>query len=198
MDRIKIDSIRNEIERRRSLLIKLSYDKASMVAPVERQRIQSILERQESPSRPEDIPTLVRQFCASAFSYAPLRRYLSSLIDNIPMRDTIHVSLSKAFGNEGFLSDSTWEPDALHDLAFRIQRIENYDLANKQFKPRIISVLLTGTQVLSDELKNGMESLYHKIECANKPSAMWDMAKDFSRPINNVGVILICDFFKEI
>lgn len=198
MDYIKIESIRTEIERRRSLLIKYSYDKSTQVVPVEQKRIQSILEKWESPARPEDIVTLIKQFCVSVFSYAPLRRYLSSFIDNLPMRDTVNVALSKAFGNEEFLFDSNWTPIALHELALRIQRKENFNLTSKQFKPRIISVLITGTKVLSNELENGLESFYIKISSVTNPIAMWELAKDISRPINNVGVALICDFLKEL
>lgn len=97
-----------EISRRRKRLIELSYQDNIPIVPVERERIQSLLERWESPSRPTDVETLMKQFCVSAFSYAPLRKYLASFIGNIPMRDTIALLLSKVFNNNEFLNDSNW------------------------------------------------------------------------------------------
>jgi hypothetical protein len=199
MDKLKLTKdLKQEIERRRSLLIEFSYDHSYPMDPIERIRIQSLLEKWESPSKPEDMRILTKQFCVSAFSYAPLRRYLASFIGNIPMRDTISLSLSKAFNNNDFLQDSNWSPETLHKLALKIQTNKNFDLSRKQFNPRIISVLLTGTKVLSNELMNGIDKFYQKISCAVTPLAMWNLAEEFAKPISNVGVALICDFFKEI
>jgi len=193
-----IQQIRIEIERRRKRLIELSHQESSQIISVERERIQSLLERWESPSRPTDVETLMKQFCVSAFSYAPLRKYLASFIGNIPMRDTIALSLSRAFNDNEFLNDSSWSPMALHNVARKIQLREKYDLSRKQFNPRIISVLLTGTKVLDKELSRGLDAFYKKISNANTPTAMWEYATQISASINNVGVTLICDFLKEI
>ncbi len=198
MDYNLLQRIPIEIDRRRTLLVKYSYDSSYPIVPVERMRIQSLLERWEVPLRPEDKQTLTKQFCVSAFSYAPLRRYLASFIDNLPMRDTIPLSLSKAFDNSDFLEDSNWSPESLHKLALRIQAKSNFDLSRKQFNPRIISVLLTGTIFLSNELRNGLDKFYHTILSASTPITMWKLAEEFSKPISNVGVALICDFLKEI
>jgi hypothetical protein len=78
-----INKIRSVIERMRRILIERSYDDSFKMISVERTRIQSILENWESPSRPADIITLMKQFCTSAFSYAPLRKYLASLIGDM-------------------------------------------------------------------------------------------------------------------
>ncbi len=83
-------------------------------------------------------------------------------------------------------------------MAKKIQLRENYDLSRKQFNPRIISVLLTGTIVLQKELSRGLDDFYQKISNANTPIPMWELALEISRSINNVGVALICDFLKEI
>ena len=166
--------------------------------PSERIRIQSILEKWHTPSRPADAITLTKQFCTSAFSYAPLRRYLASFIENIPMRDTIHIALSRAFDDDAFLKDSNWYQESLFKLASSIQAKENYDLSRNQFKPRIISVLISGSKQLSEELKNGLDHFYQKIENVTSPSEMWKFVNDFSSPIFNVGPALISDFFKEI
>jgi len=190
--------IKTEIEYRRSILINLSYDYSIPMMPSERTSIQSLLEKWETPTRPNNAINLIKQFCTSAFSYAPLRKYLTSFIGDIPKRDTIHFALNKAFNNDSFLIDSNWTPKTLRNLALKIQIKENYDLSRKQFKPRIISVLLTGTEKLSNELSSGLDIFYNKIETITSPCEMWDLAENFSKPITNVGPALICDFFKEI
>lgn len=194
----RIETIKVEIERRRLLLIKSSYSKSSYFDPIERERIQSILERSETPSRPSDPLSFTKQFCVSAFSYAPLRKYLTSFIGNIPMRNTIQIALSKALECNDLLMDENWTPESIYQLALSIQKIKRYNLTSKQFNPRIISVLITGSEVLANELKNGLDSFYHKLSNKTKPNEMWEYAQDFSKPINNVGVALICDFFKEM
>lgn len=193
-----IIKIKSEIERRRKFLIERSYDLSVDMSSVERTRIQSILDNRESPSRPADIITLMKQFCTSAFSYAPLRRYLASFINDLPLRDTIDTALSRAFSNSAFLDDSNWTPEGLGRLALCIQKNEKYDLSRKQFNPRIISVLITGSVKLSNELKNGLDCFYNNISEVTTPAEMWELVLDFSRPIRNVGTALVCDFFKEM
>ena len=199
MDKVEINKkIHNEIERRRAVLIKLSYDNSFPMNSSERIRIQSLLERWETPNRPVNIVTLTKQFCVSTFSYAPLRKYLSTFIGDLPMRETIQLTLSKVFDESAFLLDSNWIPESLSKLVLEIQAKENYDLSRKQFKPRIISVLISGTRQLSKELINGLDAFYNKISNAKSPLKMWELAENFSAQINNVGTALICDFFKEL
>lgn len=193
-----INQIRTEIEQRRKRLIDLSYQKSNPIIPIERERIEALLEKWESPSQPADVETLMKQFCVSAFSYAPLRKYLISIIGDIPMRDTIALTLSKVFNENEFLSDSSWSPISLHRLASKIQLREKFDLSRKLFKPRIISVLLSGTKFFEGELSHGLDGFYRKISSAKSPIEMWNLALEISESINNVGVALVCDFFKEI
>ncbi|MCX6227033.1 MAG: hypothetical protein NTV01_20180 [Bacteroidia bacterium] len=114
------------------------------------------------------------------------------------MRDTIALALSKAFMNNNFLIDSNWLPESLYNLAVTIQETNRYDLSSRQFKPRIIAVLLTGTLKLRQELKFGIESFYAKVSKVTIPLEMWNLVNDFSAAIDQVGPALICDFFKEI
>lgn len=195
----KWETVREELQRRKKILVDLSHDNSSSLSPVDRMRIQSLLQRGKSPKRPSDIPTLMKQFCASAFSYAPLRNnFLVPLIGDVPTRNTIAEALCLAFGTEAFLADSNWLPEALGRLAAAIQEKEQYDLRKKQFKPRIISVLLTGTAKMERELSNGLDGLYEKISQVSAPRDMWELVNAFAEPINHVGPALICDFFKEI
>lgn len=194
----QFDTLRKELERRRSILIKYSHDNSFKMEAIERERIQSLLERGENIIRPADIPTLMKQFCVSAFSYSPLRRFLKQFVSDIPMRASIAKALSLAFDNEKFLDDANWCPDTLYNLAESIQRTVKYDLNRKQFKPRMIAVLLTGTSKLSEELNNGLEGFYNKISAITSSIEMWQFVNDFSKPIAQVGPALVCDFFKEI
>lgn len=193
-----VNEIRREIERRRKVLIEKANNSAFIMSYVERTRIHSLLENWESPARPADIVTVMKQFCTSAFSYAPLRKYLSSLLGDLPLRDTVQIALNKAFNNSAFLDDSSWTPLALGKLALTIQEKEKYDLSSIRFNPRIISVLISGSEKLSDELKNGLDSFYSKISSKVPPPEMWNLVLDFSRTIRNVGPALVCDFFKEM
>lgn len=198
IDKGDLIKIRDELERRRKILINLSYDNPSPMEPSEIIRTQAMLERWESPSKPGDIPTLIKQFCVSVFSYAPIRNYLSELIGSIPTRDTIAQALYQVFNQDEFLVDSNWLPKSLGKLAETIQKKNKYDLSRKQFKPRIISVLRSGTVKLGQELIDGIDSFYNRISNVTQPHDMWKLANDFSAPIEQVGPALICDFFKEI
>lgn len=193
-----VNEIRREIERRRKVLIEKANNSAFIMSYVERTRIHSLLENWESPARPADIVTVMKQFCTSAFSYAPLRKYLSTLLGDLPLRDTVQIALYKAFNNTAFLDDSSWTPHALGKLALTIQEKEKYDLSSKRFNPRIISVLISGSEKMSDELKNGLDSFYSKISSKVPPPEMWNLVLDFSQTIRNVGPALVCDFFKEM
>jgi hypothetical protein len=193
-----INAIRQELERRRGILILLSRNHSFPMDIVERSRIQSILEHWEVPLRPTDIPTLTKQFCVSTFSYAPLRRYLKGQIGVLPMRDTIALALSNAFNNDDFLNDSNWLPESLYNLAQKIQETNQYDLTSRQFKPRILAVLLTGSLKLRRELKDGIEAFYARVSEVTVPLEMWNLVNEFSSSIDQVGPALICDFFKEI
>lgn len=190
--------IQKELERRREILIRLSNDDSFIMSSVDRGLIKSLLERWEVPDRPSDIPTFMKQFCVSVFSYAPLRKYLTNLIGDIPMRDTIARALSLAFNENEFVPNSNWFPETLGELAAKIQVVNKYNLASKQFRPRIIAVLLSGTAKMAKELVNGLDNFYKMIPKVTEPSDMWELVNDFSRPIKQVGPTLICDFFKEI
>lgn len=115
--------------------------------PFERRRIKALLERGEAPERPNTIPELMKQFCVSAFSYAPLQNnYLAPLLDGLPTRQNINHALMWAFHNEGFLDVDNWYPFNLGQLAKAIQSIHNFDLSSNKFQPRIVAILLTGSK----------------------------------------------------
>ncbi len=179
-------------------LIDCSRDDAFHMDPIERQRIRAYLERGESPTRPEDIPTLMKQFCVSAFSYAPLRNYLKQKAEGLPTRESIADVLFRVFDEHRFRNDSCWVPKRLGDLAARIQKRHRFDLSSRRFKPRIIRVLDTGSRKLREELKDGLDAFYKKVECVSEPSEMWKLANRLSEHISHVGPILVCDFLKEI
>lgn len=191
--------VRNELYRQRDILVRCSQDDSFHMEPLERMRIQSFLERWESPARPTDVPTLMKQFCVSAFSYAPLRNnLLAPLAGGLPTRDNIAKALFLAFDQPAFLDDSHWLPEQLGALAAEIQEKCKLNLSSRQFKPRVIAVLLTGSKKLRAELTRGLQGFYDRISRVSLPAEMWDLVNAFSKSINQVGPALICDFFKEI
>jgi hypothetical protein len=193
------DDVRKEVARRREILIAGSHDASFALELTERKRIQALLERWQTPDRPATIPELMKQFCVSAFSYAPLRNnFLKPLIGSIPMRDTIARALSLGFDNKEFLSDASWFPEPLGEVARRIQASNKFNLSSRQFKPRIIAVLLTGSIRMTKELSEGLDPFYRRIGEVTDPPDIWRLVNDFSSTIDQVGPALICDFFKEI
>lgn len=193
--KINIDSIHRELEIRKQFLSRLNCE----IDQGELHNIQKFVIRGEDPVRPGDIETLLKQFCVSSFSYAPLRNnFLKPLIGCIPTRETIGMALSLAFDEKAFLLNSNWTPESLNELTCFIQEKNTYNLLSKQFKPRIICVLLKGTIKLKDELKYGLDTFYSRIKQVSIPSEMWKLVNDFSKEITNVGPALTCDFFKEI
>jgi len=191
--------VRNELQRRRDVLVSRSHDDSSPMEPFERARIQPLLERWEAPPPPIDIPNVVKQFCVSAFSYAPLRNnFFKPLADGLPTRDNIARALSRAFDEARFLDNDNWLPAPLERLALAIQRKHKFDLSSRQFKPRVVGVLLTGSRKLGEELSGGLHGFYERIARVSDAASMWDLVNDFSKSIHLVGPALICDFFKEI
>ena len=191
--------ISKELCRRRDILIRRSYDHTFPMEPLERGRIRSLLESWETPPKPADIPTLMKQFCVSSYSYAPLRNnYFTPLAGGLPTRENIAKALSRAFNREEFLDTTYWLPDRLSSLAMMIQEEYKFNLSSKQFPPRVVAVLLTGSRKLGDELRAGLDKFYDRISRVSVPSAMWELVNDFSKSIKQVGPALICDFFKEI
>lgn len=74
--------------------------------------------------------------------------------------------LSDVFSTSAFLKDENWYCGPLHNLAKQIQNRNNYDLKSKQFKPRIIRVLLDGTLAMKPRLDEKCSGilLYPKVE----------------------------------
>jgi len=62
----------------------------------------------------------------------------------------------------------------------------------------MISVMLSGSKVMNDKLKNGLASFYKELDEINNKSAndIWDYLLEFPKNIHNVGSALISDFIK--
>ena len=98
------------------------------------------------------------------------------------------------------MEDQTWFPQNLKKVAWSIQQREKYDLTSKQPRPRMVRVMLDGSDQMARRLDRGLNSFYESIEqvSASTPEAMWSFVEEFAKPIYNVGPALICDFVKEI
>jgi hypothetical protein len=123
---------------------------------------------------------------------------LRPLVGELPSIKNIDKALSLAFDNEEFLVEENWTPEGLLKIATAIQSVENYNLDSREFKPRIIAVLLTGMEKMKAELVNGLDAFYREIDSVREPVAMIRLINSFSRVIKNVGPVLVSDFFKNI
>jgi hypothetical protein len=200
INKAEIENVRSELIRRKNLLISFAKDEHIQMDDLDRNCIISFFEKGNHPNRPDNIHHLMKKFFTSCFSYAPLRKYLTSIAGSIPDPYMLPSCLAQVFSENDFLINQNWSPDLLHELAGKIQREKKYNLESKQFKPRMISVLLSGTQEMAKCLENGLNSFYVELDTINsKPGAeIWGYVLEFSKNIYNVGPNLICDFIKGI
>ncbi|MCB0458533.1 MAG: hypothetical protein KDC74_00755 [Flavobacteriaceae bacterium] len=200
IDLSKINNIRSELKNRQEKLIKFAYDQNLQMDDLDRENIIDFFENGNIPKRPEGIPNLMKSFLTCCFSYAPLRKYLTSIERKIPTPDRLPNCLAEIYSEEKFLIHDNWTPNRLHDIANNIQKKERYNLESKKFKNRMISVILSGTQVIEGHLKNGLDKFYIELNALNRSSSevMWNYVLEFQKHIYNVGPALICDFLKDI
>ncbi len=172
------NEVNKELHRRRDILVRRSHDTSFPMDQLERNRIQSVLEHWAVPQRPTNIPALMKQFCVSAYSYAPLRNnFMKPFAEGLPTRENVAKALSRAFSTQEFLNDSNWLPERLCILAAEIQKERCFDLSSKQFLPRVVAVLLTGSRKFLEELGTGLDNFYERISRISTPPAMWDSGK---------------------
>ena len=200
INKAEIKNVHNELMRRLDKLLKFAYSQNIPMKDLDRNCIIEYFNYWKIPEKPKDIPALMKIFFTCLFTYAPVRKYLSSIIGKIPTSNDLPYCLYKIYDEKGFLTDQNWTPTKLHHIAAKIQQKEGYDLRSKKFKPRMISVFLDGTKEMEKRLKRGIEEFYQELERLNKGSGeeMWEYAKKFSMHIYNVGTALICDFLKDI
>jgi hypothetical protein len=200
IDRNEIKYVYSELMQRRDKLIKLVYDKNIEMDELDRECIISFFKHWEIPQRPKDIPDLMKTFFTCCFTYAPLRKYLSSISGSIPKPSMLPNCLAIIYSEDEFLNDQNWFPSILHDIATKIQKKEKFDLNSNKFKSRMISVILDGTNEMEKRLEFGIEKFYQELEEINKSSGeeIWKYVSEFQQQIYNVGTALICDFLKDI
>jgi hypothetical protein len=200
INKAEIRNVRGELIRRKNLLISFSKDEDIPMDDLDKKCIISFFEKGNYPERPANIHHLMKKFFTSCFSYALLRKYLTSVAGSIPDPFMLPSCLASVFSVKDFLIDKNWSPELLHELANKIQRKTKYNLESKEFKPRMISVLLRGTEEMAKRLENGLNSFYMELELINTKSGadIWVFVLDFSKNIYNVGPNLICDFIKGI
>ncbi|MBT0652250.1 hypothetical protein [Geomobilimonas luticola] len=196
----EVNRVHSELMRRRDLLINFAHDNQISMENLDRECIVTFFERWELPKRPVCIPDLMKTFFTCCFTYAPLRKYLSSIAGSIPTPEMLPDCLSQIYSEKAFLLDQNWTPLKLHEIAENIQAREKFDLKSNQFQPRMISVLLDGSMEMDRRLKLGLESFYSELKEINGKSGyeIWAYVSGFSTNIYNVGTALICDFLKDI
>jgi hypothetical protein len=142
----------------------------------------------------------MKTFFTYCFTYAPLRKYLTSISGSIPTPGMLLNCLAIIYSEDEFLKDQNWLHSKLHALAAKIQQNERFDLKSNKFKPRMISVILDGTIEMGKRLESGIEQFYQELEEINKSTGeeIWEYVSEFPQQIHNVGTALICDFLKDI
>lgn len=197
----KISDVKGVIDNRKKALLELAANSPEKMDPVDVENINAFFGQGGLPERPDSVSALMKVFFLCCFTYAPLRRWLSSRNDGlIPRPDDIPRLLFSIYEEEEFLIDEKWTPENLNYLAHKIQSREGFDLNSRRFPERIIAVLLSGSIKMRQRLYGGIDVFYSELDHINRLSAedMWRYVLDFQKGIRNVGPALICDFLKDI
>jgi hypothetical protein len=196
----EINAVHTELMMRRDKLIKFAHDQNLQMDKLDRKCIIVFFEHWKIPERPKDIHDLMKTFFTCCFTYAPLRKYLTSIAGSIPTPSMLSSCLAKIYSEDEFLINQNWIPSRLNEIATKIQQMKNFDLKSNKFKPRMISVILSGTQEMENRLQNGIDNFYQELDKINNSTAeeIWKYVLEFPKRIHNVGSALICDFLKDI
>ncbi len=196
----ELASVKNELIRRREILISFAHDPVFKMEKLDRECIVSFFEKWQLPKRPNSIPDLMKTFFTCCFTYAPLRKYLTNIAGGIPTPSMLPGCLSQIYDQKDFLNDEIWYPDKLHKVAMLIQKKEQFKLKSNQFKPRMIAVILDGTKKMGFKLNSGLDTFYDEVQRINLSPGdqIWKYVSAFPKNIYNVGPALICDFLKDL
>ena len=196
----QVATAKRELEYRRNKLVQLAQTPSTQMDLLDRHEIIKYLADGLLPNRPEDVPSLMRAFLKSCYSYAVLRKFSTTILGEIPTPDTVGVLLERIFKEKAFLEEQTWFPNNLKKIALDIQQREKFDLTSNQPRPRMVRVMLDGADQMAKRLKKGVDPFYKSIEqvSASTPDVMWSFVEELAKPIYNVGPALICDFIKEV
>lgn len=200
IDQRQVVAVKEELARRREALIQLARSPSTPIDPLDRSEIVKYLAEGGRPERPEDVPSIMKAFLKSCYTYAVLRSFSTKILGEIPTPDTMPILLTRVFSEPAFKHDDTWLPPNLKDTALRIQEREHYDHTSREPRPRMIRVMLDGSEEMTKRLSQGLDNFFAALEqvSVSPPEEMWSFVKSFSRPIYHVGPALICDFIKEI
>jgi len=216
LDRItpeRIEEIRNEIQEKEDTLIHEAED-GNRLDETHKEMVLNYIRDNLIPEHPTDIQNLMLQFISSAFSYSVLREELKRQFlelchqDRYPILRDHMILLSRIFNENRFEIENFWEPNSLLELATEIQNQRQYDLNSRSPFNRIISILLTAPQVISQLFENNLNEKYEEIEALQnitdpieRATALWVFAENLHNhddlKIKNVGTVLVCDFLKE-
>lgn len=203
-----VSQIKAEVLRRKDLLARLAkgdlpVNPEHVMDRTDQRHIQSYLEREEIPEKPEDVRQLMKVYASSCLSQSMIRRPLTRLLGGIPTPETISLCLETMFAEPDFADDRHWRPEALPQLLAAVEKrepVSNADLRSSKLKSRIVAILMDGGALLKQKLRDGLTPFYGEISTAieNGPEATWHFAKHFAGAIRHVGPATVCDFFKNI
>jgi hypothetical protein len=196
---INIEKLRQELERRKKLLIDYAHDQSVSIDPTERRHIIEFIEHENLPKKPTNEIQLLKEFVSSALSINQpphrIRGRLQSILGEIPLGDTIPICLNLLFDEPKFLDNRNWNPKNLEKLSNDL-----LDKNNDSFKNHILITINSISIIMQKELSYGLDNFFEKIanEIKLGPENAWKFMEKFTKEIKNVGPGLMSDFLKNV
>jgi hypothetical protein len=196
----KIIALRNELERRRQLLIAAAEDLSVTLAPVERRHILEYLRDGQLPRHPQTTSALLRELVSSALSINQppfrIRSRLKKILGDIPLADTIGHCLATLLHADSLSTDEAWDPVRFQSILVELRETQPRSDA---FSLHVINTSVDCGSTLELWVANGLEAFYRQVDTglSKGPEAAWSFMQELSRPIHGVGPVLIADFLKN-
>ena len=197
----QVQAIREELKRRKRILIAFAHDMSTPIDLIERAHILQYLAEEKLPGRPTDEIQLMKEFVSSALSINQppyrTRNRLTALLGEIPLANTIPLCLQKLTENSAFLTEENWRPIRLASLAKSTQ--EKLAGTNR-FEMDVLKTIAAIGDTMERELLPGITGFYDKISnvLTHGPEHTWSFLEDFTSDIPGVGPVLMADFLKNI
>ena len=199
-----LEELKEVLNEKKAELIGYAKDRRFTMDQTDRDEILTFLEKGLFPPRAKTVQELLKHLLKSAYSYHRVRNYLTGLIGRIPSQDLMPECLNIAFGEPAFLEEKNWTPQGLYSIAVAVQDRERYDLDSREYNPRMLAVLLSGSRRMSRELSSGIDVFYARVESglSGAPARAWEFVNHFPKQlpdrIMHMGYALTCDFLKGV
>ena len=199
VEKVDFKSIRQELERRRKILVDRAHDSAFPMDEVERKHIIEYLEENDLPQRPSSEEQLLKEFVSSALSINQppfrIRSRLKKVLGEIVLGHSVDRCLSLLFVAQGFRGEANWTPSALWSFVETLKSSEWDD-----FRMHVLRTLASIAVVMQEALAGGLEVFYARIEeeVRKGPEKTWAFMQGFTEDIWGLGPVLMSDFLKNV